>query len=395
MKVPLLVRLIFDRVFFQKLAAVLLFLLMVWALQKFLVFFLATFLFAYLFLHAGRRISGRLAAWIDLIPRGRLRRLAAPLASVNLTVLALYLIFVGFVIFAISDLVPRVSQELADLPREVPFVREQVEQIRAQLQEIRAVNQDLVGTIHRMATEQNVGLLSNLLGKIKTFGSAVMQLVLALLLSYVFVVDRDRMRTYLEAVKGGSFSFLYREYADMFRKIGHAFGMVFKAQAVISLVNTLLTTSGLFIVGQVYGMVAGKGGFPYLFTLSIVVFVLGFIPVVGFLISSAPLLLVAFLYGGARMALAVTCLIAVVHALEAYFLNPRIVSSYARIPLSLSFLILFVSQHALGFAGLLVGVPLYYLAVDYLKDFNAYVTGIQVAYREATAAIGQPPARDK
>jgi len=41
-------------------------------------------------------------------------------------------------------------------------------------------------------------------------------------------------------------------------------------------------------------------------------------------------------------------------AFEAYFLNPKIVSHLFKIPVSLTFVILFVSEHFFGIAGLLI-----------------------------------------
>lgn len=388
MKFPLLLKFVFNRVFFQKVGAILLFLIAFWALQGFLIFFLATFLFAYLFLHAGEFLSGKAKFLIGRLRSKNLRRFFTPLVSTNVMVLVCYLVFIGFIVFAISDLIPRIIQELSDLPKQFPFIKDQVEQIRVQLQEIRSINQDVVGTINRIATEQNYGLLVNVLGNLKIFGSAVVQLMVALILSYVFIVDRTRIVAYFENIKGGNFSFLYREYSNIFKKISNAFGMIFKAQAIISIVNTALTIFGLFVIGQVYGYLLDKGSFPYLFTLSIVVFVLGFIPVLGFIISSVPLLIVGFLYGGINVVLLIAVLVLIIHALEAYFLNPRIVSSYAQIPMSLSFLILFLSQHMFGFLGLLIGVPLYYLAVEILKDFNEYLDGVRVVYQHISAAQG-------
>jgi predicted PurR-regulated permease PerM len=47
-------------------------------------------------------------------------------------------------------------------------------------------------------------------------------------------------------------------------------------------------------------------------------------------------------------------MIAIVHAIEAYYLNPRIVSSYMHIPVFVTFVILLVSEHFLGLVGLLI-----------------------------------------
>lgn len=68
-----------------------------------------------------------------------------------------------------------------------------------------------------------------------------------------------------------------------------------------------------------------------------------------------------------------------IHAVEAYYLNPKIVSSYMELPVFLTFLILLVSEHIFGFVGLLIGVPLFYILVDVLKDFDQFITKISHA----------------
>jgi predicted PurR-regulated permease PerM len=70
-------------------------------------------------------------------------------------------------------------------------------------------------------------------------------------------------------------------------------------------------------------------------------------------------------------------MVAIVHAVEAYYLNPKIVSSYMEFPVFFTFLILLLSEHFMGFIGLMVGVPLFYIFLDIAKDFDEYVVKIQ------------------
>lgn len=44
----------------------------------------------------------------------------------------------------------------------------------------------------------------------------------------------------------------------------------------------------------------------------------------------------------------------IVHAIEAYILNPKIVSSYIDFPVFITFIILIVSEHFFGLVGLLI-----------------------------------------
>lgn len=70
-------------------------------------------------------------------------------------------------------------------------------------------------------------------------------------------------------------------------------------------------------------------------------------------------------------------MIAIVHAIEAYYLNPRIVSSYVHIPVFITFLILLVSEHFFGLIGLLIGVPLFVITLSFIDDIDAHISYIK------------------
>jgi predicted PurR-regulated permease PerM len=73
-------------------------------------------------------------------------------------------------------------------------------------------------------------------------------------------------------------------------------------------------------------------------------------------------------------------MVTIIHMIEAYYLNPRIVSSYAELPISLTFLILVLSEQFVGFAWLLIWVPIFYIIIDVMKDFDVYITKVRKAY---------------
>jgi predicted PurR-regulated permease PerM len=91
--------------------------------------------------------------------------------------------------------------------------------------------------------------------------------------------------------------------------------------------------------------------------------------------SLIPLSIVAFNIGGFTKVLAVLIMIAVIHAIEAYVLNPKLMSSKTALPMSLVFIILLVAEHYMQVWGLLIGVPLFIFLlnifeVDYAKAFK-------------------------
>lgn len=120
-----------------------------------------------------------------------------------------------------------------------------------------------------------------------------------------------------------------------------------------------------------------EGAFPFIFTLSLIVFICGFIPVFGTFLSGVPILILAYGYGGFSMVMACVAMIAVVHFIEAYYLNPKIVSSYMHFPIFITFVILLVSEHLFGLIGLLIGIPFFSVILGLIEDFDVYVSEIK------------------
>lgn len=77
-------------------------------------------------------------------------------------------------------------------------------------------------------------------------------------------------------------------------------------------------------------------------------------------------------------------MIAVVHAVEAYYLNPKIVSSYVHFPVFITFLTLIISEHLFGLIGLLIGVPLLSILIVFIEDLDSYIDDLktQIKFEE-------------
>mgnify|MGYP002422964040 CR=1 FL=1 len=135
----------------------------------------------------------------------------------------------------------------------------------------------------------------------------------------------------------------------------NSFGKVIQAQILIALVNTILSVITLSILH-----------FPQLVTLGFMIFVLSLIPVAGVIISLVPLCLIAFNIGGLTKVVSVLIMVAVIHCIESYILNPKLKTSKIKIPIFFTFVILIVSEHILGMWGLLIGIPLFMFILDLL-----------------------------
>lgn len=129
-----------------------------------------------------------------------------------------------------------------------------------------------------------------------------------------------------------------------------------EVQFLIALVNSILSTIFLWIFG-----------FPNLFALAIMIFLLGLVPVMGVIVSLVPLCAIAFKIGGVVKIIYVLVMVAVVHAVETYFLNPKFMSNKTHLPIFYTFMILLVSEHFLGVWGLIVGVPIFMFLLDIME----------------------------
>jgi len=61
----------------------------------------------------------------------------------NGIIITLYIIFIGVIIFILSDLLPKLINELSELPKTMPFLSEQIQIVLSTLQEIKNFNSEI------------------------------------------------------------------------------------------------------------------------------------------------------------------------------------------------------------------------------------------------------------
>lgn len=351
----------------HKIIAYTLLILAIYFLQGFLFLFFLTFIFSYLFLSSWEFLKVK----IDTLLKKRCSsdktgKKVCRFIPLNLVILIEYIVFLTFLVFIFSSITPKLVNELWELPNTVPFLADQVNIITDKVEEVKTLNSEIGLGVQEILSENDIDVVVNIWEKIKSFGVVFLQVVLAFILSFIFIVDRERLKKYLLGIKKSSFNFLYKEYKIIFDKIIKSFGIIFKAQATIAFVNAVLTTIGLIGIGLIHGW-----SFPYLLTLALIVFICGFIPVLWVFISSIPILFVAYsIIGGYTVVIEIILLIAIVHVIEAYYLNPKIVSRFIEVPMSLTFIILIISEHFFWIAWLLIGISCFYFFVGVMQDIN-------------------------
>lgn len=180
-------------------------------------------------------------------------------------------------------------------------------------------------------------------------GGAVSLLFLATLFSFLIVLDLAKLSAEVQKLGTTRLAEFYRTTAQDIVQFSAVVGRVLEAQAVIALLNALITATGLYFLG-----------IPNVAVLSLIVFLFGFIPVAGVFLSSVPICLTGLYVHGPGMFLILIGFITVIHMIEAYILNPRIMGAALKVNPVLVLIILVIGHHVLGVWGLLLGLPICY-----------------------------------
>lgn len=168
-------------------------------------------------------------------------------------------------------------------------------------------------------------------------------LILLFMLTAFMSMDAPRMVRYAESV-------MPLAWRGDFRRLLHGIDAglagVVRGQFTIMLVNGVLTFIGLLVLR-----------IPFAFALSALATLLYVVPIFGTIISSIPIVLLALTAGGLGKGLLALVWILVIHALESYVLNPKIMGDASRIHPVLIVLALVVGERTAGIVGALLAVP--------------------------------------
>jgi predicted PurR-regulated permease PerM len=200
-----------------------------------------------------------------------------------------------------------------------------------------------------------------------------------LMVAAFFSIDAQAIRSYCGTLIPPE---LVPDARVLLERIDKALSGVVRGQFTICLVNGSLTFVGLLLFGV-----------KFAFLLATVATFLSLIPIFGTILSSVPIVLLA-LSDGVKKALAILLWIVGIHALEAYFLNPKIMGSAARIhPVVVAFALI-AGERFFGLVGALFAAPLAAILVacfDYLR-LKAQPAPQPVASSQPESTPAQPAA---
>lgn len=172
-------------------------------------------------------------------------------------------------------------------------------------------------------------------------------------------------------------------YDELVLRMDQRLSGAVRGQLVICVVNGVLTLAGLLLLEVKFALL-----------LALVATVLTFIPIFGSILSSIPIVVVALSQSWRTAVLALAWILAI-HALEAYFLNPKILGRAAKIHPAVIALVILAGERSFGFVGALFAVPATSIFLALFDAVHARADALRPAIRAGRDGggdpMGQPP----
>ncbi|MEH6943165.1 AI-2E family transporter [Bacillus sp. JJ722] len=318
---------------FSRIITILVLILFLYSIGNLINLLLFTFIFAFLMRRLQQFISKNLDRFIILNPK-------------------LILVILYFVILSAFGLV---------VYNYLPVITIQIKELITQIVHFfkHPPDDELIKFLIDTANSLPLNIESNI-NKIYLYASGIgtllVQVLLAIVLSLFLLLEKDKIISFTSRFKKGNFSQFFINIEHFGKKFINSFGKVIEVQFLIASTNAILSTLMLWLLG-----------FPQLIGLGIMIFFLGLIPVAGVIISLIPLCMIAYNVGGVTMIILVVVMIMILHALEAYILNPKFMSVKTNLPTFFTLAVLLFAEHFFGVWGLIIGIPIFIFMIDMLE----------------------------
>ena len=330
-------------------------------------------------------------------------------------ILAVYFVFFLLVYLFMVGLLPQLYRELARITREaLGFVKSLTPQ-RVQELAVAAeswllergipvelahhspamdngwsLSLDLAQGLEGLA-ERASGFLEENLGGIVAVSRSIVTSLLAsvfmlffiLMVAAFFTLDSTAIRAYSATLVPSE---LAQDMRVLVQRIDRSLAGVVRGQVIICLVNGVLTFIGLVLLKVKFAVL-----------LATVATLFSLIPIFGSILSSIPIVLIGLSQGWGTGLGALGWIVGI-HALEAYFLNPKIMGSAARIhPVVVAFSLI-AGERTFGLLGALFAVPVAAIVVacfDFARQKAQPSTSADVhPLQPAGQGDGEPAAQD-
>lgn len=287
-----------------------------------------------------------------LLRKGKLKRFARLLS----TLLALILAFAVIVLFCVL-LLPRLAESVGSLVSELPqMLQTQLDRLSAYLE----TDDEAAASVVQMLTSAETYLVdwikTNMLSTVTavansvlSLGSALVNFVVAIIVTIYLLLDRER---YLAQCRKLFFAVSRNErFNRAVLDAAHQTNLIFSGFIRGKLVDSL-------IVGVICFVCMALMRMPYALIISVIVGVTNIIPMFGPFIGAIPSAFLLLLVSPAKC-LVFLVFIVILQQIDGNIIGPRILGDSTGLSALYVTLAMLVFGKLLGFAGMLVGVPLF------------------------------------
>lgn len=257
---------------------------------------------------------------------------------------AIYLLFIGVVVAAISLLYPPLNDQFSDLGRRIPDLK--AEATRGIEGVLGRLGPSIQGNIGEIANSVQSELITGA-GKLARFGLQALHLVLIFVLAPVLalylLIDLPRLRrSFVEYLPPR-----YREeWLSLLGRCGDTVGGFFRGQLLVALIVGLLSAVSLWVIG-----------IPFWLPIGLIVGFFNLIPLVGPFIGGALAIIIGAIDGGLLKAVFAGVAMVAVQQVDNHFISPKILGKALKLHPVTVILALLAGGALAGLWGMLLAVP--------------------------------------
>nr|WP_154597076.1 AI-2E family transporter [Aeromicrobium senzhongii] len=220
-------------------------------------------------------------------------------------------------------------------------------------------------------------------GVLSTIGVAtnvVVNTVLVLILTFLFIKDGHRFLPFVERLGGHRVGGHLRE---LLYRAWNTLGGFIRTQALVSLIDAVLIGTALLVVGQ-----------PLWVPLALITFIGGFIPIIGAFASGAIAVLVTLVTNSPRDAVIVLIVIVAVQQLEGNVLSPMLQGKSMNLHPAVVLMAVTAGGSMFGITGAFLAVPVTATVAEILRYANERIDAALTAGGDPVALTSTTPASD-
>lgn len=268
----------------------------------------------------------------------------------------LYVVLIAFFVLMGMLIVPRVSEQIAEISRNLPRLQTSF----SQLLEGKPLLGQLSDSIFDRFGQNSSELFSRLAGVTLGFLSSIFGVITFLVLTFYMLVGGKNIS--IGAVNALIPNDRLRQrFYSISSKVSFRMGMWLRGQFLVALTTFLVVLVGLGVLQIEYAL-----------TLALIAGMMEFVPIVGSYIGAIPAILVAITDSPAK-AIMVLIFFIIWQAIQAHVIVPQIMKRVLGVPALLIFLSVLVFGRLLGFIGVILAAPITGAITVLIDEFSGDV----------------------